>query len=430
MPQVLWQRGLDRLKARLSPTELGCWAQAIHPVEIRDQRLYGEVPSAMHLEQIRTRLQGEIGRVLEELLGPGAELVLSVNRVRAQRAVESKPTPEASVSRYSFESFLVGHSNCLAHASAREVADRPGVVHNPLFFYGGVGLGKTHLASAVAQVLGRGSRLRVALFSAEAFANDLIRALLGGTIDAFRARVRHLDALVVDDIQFLAGKERMQEEFFHTFNTLHGAGKQIVLASDQAPRLISDLEERLQSRFESGLTAEIRVPERPLRIAILASKAKGLGFDLPVEVAQWVASKIVSSVRELEGALHRLVAACRWSGRSLDLVFAKEVLRPILRSAPPRTLEQVQRVVAESFHVSAEDLVDRGRAKRLRLPRQVAMYLARKGTNATYAEIAAEFGGRDHSTIVHAVKCVEALRREQPEIASLVDRLEEKLAAG
>jgi len=429
VPQVLWQQTLSQLKGRLSATELGCWVQAIHPVEIRERRLYGEVPSVMHLEQIRNRLQGEIAGVLEELLGSGAELVLSVNRLRVQPVVDPRPAAAEATSRYGFESFVIGESNSLAHASAREVANHPGVTYNPLFLYGGVGLGKTHLATAIAQSLAKRPRLRIAMLSAEAFANDLIRALLTGAIDAFRVRVRRLDVLIVDDIQFLAGKERMQEEFFHTFNALHAAGKQIVLVSDQAPRSISNLEERLQSRFESGLTTEIRIPEAPLRLAILASKAKGLGFDLSLEVAQWVASRVVSSVRELEGALHRLVAACRCSRRSLDVGFAREVLRPILRTPPARTVEQVQRIVAERFQLRVEDLVHRARTTRIRLPRQVAMYLARKGTKATYEEIAAGFGGRDHSTIMHAVKCVEARRHEEPEFAVLVDQLAEKLAS-
>jgi chromosomal replication initiator protein len=430
VPHVVWQESLSRLKGRLSATELGCWVQAIHPVAIRDRRLYGEVPSVMHLEQIRNRLQRNIAAVLEELLGPGAELVLSVNRLRVQAIVEPRLAADGATRRYSFESFVVGESNSLAHASAREVVDRLGVTYNPLFLYGGVGLGKTHLANAVAQSLCKRPQLRIALLSAEAFANDLIRALFSGAIDAFRVRVRQLDVLIVDDVQFLAGKERMQEEFFHTFNALHAAGKQIVLASDQAPRSISNLEERLQSRFESGLTAEIRVPDAVLRLAILATKAKEVCFDLPLEVAQWVASKIVSSVRELEGALHRLIAACRCSRRSLDVGFAKEILRPILRNPPARTIDQVQQLVAEHFHLKQEDLVHRGRRNRVRLPRQVAMYLSRKGTKATYEEIAAGFGGRDHSTIMYAVKCVEARRHEEPEFAALVDELAEKLTVG
>ena len=324
MPQALWQETLNRLKGRLSPTEIGCWVQAIHPAAIRERRLYGEVPSGLHLEQIRARLAPEIAGVLEELLGPGAELVLSVNKDRARREAKSAAAAERRPGAYSFDSFVVGESNALAHATALEVADRPGAAYNPLFLFGGVGLGKTHLASAVAHALGRGCPRRVSLVSAETLANELIRAIFGGGIDALRSRLRQLDALIVDDIQFLAGKERMQEEFFHTFNSLKAAGRQIVLASDQAPGAIANLEERLRSRFESGLIAEIRPPETSLRLAILEHKAKLLRFDLPLDVAHWVTEKVVSSVRELEGALHRLVAACRWSKRTLDLGFAKE----------------------------------------------------------------------------------------------------------
>ncbi len=429
MPQVLWQESLNRLKGRLSATELGCWAQAIHPVAIHERRLYGEVPSVLHLEQIRARLAPEIAGVLEDLLGPGAELVLSVNKDRARPEKETADGAEWRQNAYSFDSFVVGESNALAHATAREVADRPGAAYNPLFLFGGVGLGKTHLASAVAHALGRSCPRRVSLVSAEALANELIRAILGGGIDALRGRLRQLDALIVDDIQFLAGKERMQEEFFHTFNSLQGAGRQIVLASDQAPRSITNLEERLRSRFESGLIAEIRPPEISLRLAILEHKAKLLRFELPLEVARWVAEKVVSSVRELEGALHRLVAACRWSKRTLDLGFAKEVLRPLLRPAPACTIEQVQRMVAESFRVTPDDLVRRGRSSRVSLPRQVAMYLARKRTRATLAEIAAGFGGRDHSTVMYAVKQVETRRLADVEFATLVDDLAGKLAS-
>lgn len=427
--QDLWQRSLGKLAQRLSPTDLGCWVQGIRPIELRGGRFYGEVPSVMHLEQIRARCHGEIEGVLAELVGPGLEVVLSVNKSLRTMSVAATERPAGAASRYSFETFVVGVSNSLAHASALQVAEHPGALYNPLFLHGRVGLGKTHLASAIADRLKRRGARRVALLSAEAFANDFIRALTTSAIEAFRARMRQLDALVVDDVQFLAGKERMQEEFFHTFNALHAAGKQIVLASDQAPRSIPDLERRLQSRFESGLTTEIQAPEAPLRLAILAQKAKSLGFDLPLDVAQWVANKVVASVRELEGALHRLVAACQCSRRSADLVFAIEVLRPIMRSVPPPTLEQVQRVVADGFHVCADEIVRRGRALRLRIPRQVAMYLARKGTSATYAEIAAGFGGRDHSTVMHAVRSVERRRQQEPEFATLVDQLAEKLVS-
>jgi len=437
----VWRAALGELQVSLSQANFETWLKDTALVDVNESTFTIAVPNGFAKDWLETRYRSLISQTLARVVGYSVQLDFEVREVPPQpedavptQAVRLEPSrvggegPSASLNpRYTFSTFIVGSANRLAHAASLSVAERPGHAYNPLFLYGGVGLGKTHLASAVAQFLNQRPRRRVSLLSAEVFANDLIRSLLGGVIDGFRARLRQLDVLIVDDIQFLAGKERMQEEFFHTFNSLHAAGKQIVLASDQAPRSIPHLEERLQNRFESGLIAEIRAPETALRLAIIAQKAKLLGLDLPLEVAQWVAGRIVTSVRELEGALHRLVAACRWSHRSLDLGFAKEVLRPILRTAPPRTLEQVQRVVAERFSIGVEDLVHRARVSRLRVPRQVAMYLARKRTNATYAEIAASFGGRDHSTILHAVKRVEARRREDAEFATLVDGLAEKL---
>ena len=426
--ETLWERSLDKLKERVSTTDLGCWVQSIHPVEMRDGRLHVEVPSTLHVDQLRARLSAEISGTLTELVGSPIELVLAVNKQRS-RVSEEPRAPRPGAADYTFDNFVVGTSNTLAHRAAVEAAERPGREFNPLFLYGGVGLGKTHLATAIANHLRHQPHRRVALLSAEAFANDLIRALLTNGLEPLRARLRQLDVLIVDDIQFLAGKERMQEEFFHTFNALHAAGKQIVLASDQPPRAIPELEQRLQSRFESGLTAEIRPPEATLRLAILLQKAKALGVDLPLEVANWMSSRIVASVRELEGALHRLLAACRWGKRSPDVELASEVLRPLLRAAPPRTMEQVQRLVADRFQLRPDELVRRGRTGRLRIPRQIAMYLARKGTNATYAEIAAGFGGRDHSTVMHAVRCVEVRCQSEPEFATLVGGLAAKLGS-
>jgi len=423
--QNLWEQSIGKLKDRVSPTDLACWVRSIHPVELRDGRLHGEVPSTMHVDQLRARLNREISGALSELVGSHVEIVLAVNKARSNVATEPRRESRGAAG-YTFDNFVVGASNQLAHGAALEAAERPGHAFNPLFLYGGVGLGKTHLATAIANHL-RGSHRRVALLSAEAFANDLIRALLTNGLEALRARIRQLDVLIVDDVQFLAGKERMQEEFFHTFNSLHAAGKQIVLASDQPPRAIPELEQRLQSRFESGLTAEIRPPEPALRLAILLAKAKALGTELPFEVAQWMASRIAASVRELEGALHRLLAACRWGQRSPDVALANEILRPLLKAVPQPTVESVQRVVAESFRLRPDELSRRGRTGRLRIPRQIAMYLARKGTNATYAEIAAGFGGRDHSTVMHAVRSVEVRREAEPDFAVLVDGLAAKL---
>jgi chromosomal replication initiator protein len=381
----------------------------------------------MHADRLRARLCGEISGALSEIVGSPVEVVLAVNKVRTRVLAEPRAASR-SAADYTFDNFVVGSSNQLAHAAAIDAAARPGQAFNPLFLHGGVGLGKTHLATAIANQLRQQSHRRVALLSAEAFANDLIRALLTNGLEALRARVRHLDVLVIDDVQFLAGKDRMQEEFFHTFNALHAAGRQIVLASDQPPRAIPDLEQRLQSRFDSGLTVEIRAPETPLRLAILLQKAKALGVDLPFEVAHWMATRIAASVRELEGALHRLLAAGRWGERALDVALASEVLRPLLRAVPQRTVEHVQRLVAESFQLRPDELARRGRTGKLRIPRQIAMYLARKNTNATYAEIAAGFGGRDHSTDMHAVRSVEVRLQEEPAFAVLVDGIASKMA--
>ncbi|MGH7897322.1 MAG: chromosomal replication initiator protein DnaA [Candidatus Binatia bacterium] len=427
--QTFWNETVRKLEGRISDNDFGCWLQSIQPIELHERSLRAEVPSAMHRDQICARLRPEIAAVLEEQLGPGADLVLSVNKSRQPPAAEAKPSARPQGEAYTFENFVVGRSNQLAYSGACEVAARPGSAHNPLFLHGGVGLGKTHLASAVASHLARGVRRRILCLSAESFANDLIRAFVTNATEAFRARIRHLDVLVVDDIQFLAGKERMQEEFFHTFNALYAAGKQIMLASDQPPRDIPNLEDRLRNRFESGLIARIQSPESTLRLAILLRKAAAIGFDLPKDVAQWVAAKVVSSVRELEGALHRLVAACRSAGRALDLDFAMAVLRPILRTPPPKTLEQIQRLVADNFSMRLEDLVCHRQQNRLRVPRQIAMYLARHSIGATYAEIAAAFGGRDHSTIIHTVRIAEERRQRDSEFARLVDDLGERFAS-
>ncbi len=425
--QELWRRGVARLEGKVSTTDLGFWVSAIRPLELREDRLLAEVPSALHAEQIRLRCDRAIRVALEEIRGTATDLAIRVNKTLADAAPAAEAPEPRAAEPCTFASFVVGSSNAFAHASALAVADGDYTGRNPLFLYGGVGLGKTHLLRAIANRVANDSRRRAALMPAETFANELIRAITTSSTEAFRARMRRVDVLIVDDIQFLARKERMQEEFFNTFDALHAGGRQIVLASDQPPRSIDGLEQRLINRFESGLIAEIKPPEVPLRFAILMQKAKSLRFDLPIDVAQWVASRIVASVRELEGALHRLIAACQWSGRTPDLGFASDVLRPLLRSAPPHTIEQVQRLVAESFQVTPEELVRQGRTSRLRIPRQVAMYLARRRTKATYAEIAEGFGGRDHSTVMHAVKTVEARTRAQPEFASLVEQIADKL---
>ncbi len=425
---ALWGKVVAQVSQNVERNDVACWISTIEPRELRPGVLVAEVPSRLHVERVRASFHGEITRALSHLLGGDVTLALSVNGSLARAKAEPRPEPPPFWPAYTFEKFVVGTSNEIAYKSALDVTEAPGQRFNPLFLYGGVGLGKTHLATAIANRLARAvPRRRVTVLSAEVFANELIQSFRTNRAEAFRERFRTSDVLIIDDVQFFAGKERMQEEFFHTFNALYATRKQIVLASDQPPRDIPNLEDRLRSRFEAGLITDIEKPELPLRLAILARKAATIGFELPREVAQLIASKVVSSVRELEGALHRLVAACRLNGRTPDLSFAFDTLRPLFRARPPRTVEQVQRLVAERFRMSAQDLVCRKRTSRYAMPRQVAMYLARKGTKATYAEIAAGFGGRDHTTIMHAVKTVEARKTRDVEFSAMVESLAEKL---
>jgi chromosomal replication initiator protein len=399
----------------------------MRPLELREGLFVVEVPSRVHRVRAEERVARQVVTALEEVVGRPLRLELEVGRGDPPPAPRLPRRPRFPVG-YTFERFVRGSSNELAYRSAREVADRPGSIHNPLFLCGGVGLGKTHLATAVAHAVHRADpRRQVVFLSAEGFANEWIRALRANEADAFRNRIRRADVLIVDDVQFFAGKERLQEEFFHTFNELHGRCRQIVLASDQPPSRLSGFEERLRSRFGSGLIADIAPPEPPLRRAIICDKARRLGVDLPGEVVELLVSAAMSSVREIEGALHRLVAAIGTSGGVPDAARAAKILGPLLKPRPPRTVEEIQRLVAERFSVTESELACRRRLSRLALPRQVAMYLARRRTRATYAEIARDFGGCNHSTVVAAVRSVERRRAAEPGFAALLEQLEAQL---
>jgi chromosomal replication initiator protein len=424
-----WEKVLSRLGEHVSPRDRSCWLDSIRVCGLRSDVLVAEVPSAIHLERVREHFLDDVGRALTEVCGRPTTLELTVNAVHARRSAIERPESRHAVARYTFDTFVIGGSNEDAYRSALAVARAPGARFNPLFLYGGVGLGKTHLLSAIAHAVGERRPVgRVALVSAEGFTNDLIHAFRTDRLDAFRDRFRKLDLLIVDDVQFLAGKERMQEEFFHTFNALHAEGRQIVIASDQPPQEISNVAKRLTSRFASGLTAAVRPPELSLRRAIVTFKARALGLELAAETIELIAGGLSSNVREIEGALHRLLAASELAGRVPDLALAVRVLQPVLRDPAPLTVERVQRHVAECLRVGLEDLRGRGGGTARALPRQVAMYFARKRTRATYAEIAAGFGGRNHSTVLHAVRAIEERRNQEPAFARMLADVEEKLA--
>lgn len=423
--QTLWDQVRSEVGAHVSEHDMACWVDSIEVRELRNDLVLADVPSRMHREQVLRRAGRELHQAFAELLGHPVEIHLHVRPQQPKRPRAQRPAVPRFPAHLTFESFVTGPSNELAYRCAREVAQNPGAFYNPLVLCGGVGLGKTHLATAIAHEVWKHSRRsRVVLLTAEAFANELVRAFRLSSVEPFRQKFRQADVLIVDDVQFFAGKDRMQEEFLNTFNALYQERRQIVLVSDQPPRDIPNLESRLRSRFESGLIADIQKPDLRLRLSVLLRKAAEIGFHLPHEVASYTASRVVSSIREIEGALQRLVAACRMAGRELDVPLAAEILRPIVRQPAPASVEQVQRVVASRFEVTEKELAGRRRTAHLAFPRQVAMYLARKGTCATYSEIAAGFGGRNHTTVLHAVRNVEERRAHDEALDQMLAALE------
>jgi chromosomal replication initiator protein len=321
--------------------------------------------------------------------------------------------------RYTFRNFIVGSANRLAHAASLSVAERPGHAYNPLFLYGGVGLGKTHLMHAIGnQVLARFPRKRVVYASSEKFTNDFITSIQQGKIDEFRGRYRRIDLLLIDDIQFIADKERTQEEFFHTFNAIHEDGKQIVLSSDRPPKLITTLEERLRSRFEWGLIADLTAPDLETRIAILRAKAEEQQVHIGSDVLEFIARKVISNIRELEGALNRIVAYANMGGMPLTNELAQAVLSNVLYNPKRRlvTPERIAQAVSEYYSVDLEALRGQKRDRAIVMPRQVAMYLMRAETEVSLLRIGQELGGRDHSTVLHACDKIDRETQENEEL--------------
>jgi chromosomal replication initiator protein len=343
-------------------------------------------------------------------------------------ALESATPPTGQLgpaglnSRYTFDTFIVGSSNQFAHAACRAVAEAPSRSYNPLFIYGGVGLGKTHLMHAVGQyVLQHDRNLKLTYISSERFMNEMINAVRYDRVLDFRERYRSVDVLLVDDIQFLAGKEGTQTEFFHTFNALYDAQKQIVLSSDCPPREIPSLEERLRSRFEWGLTADIQSPDLETKAAILKKKAETESVPLPDNVAMYIAGKIKSNIRELEGSLIRLIAYASLTGQDISLSLAQEVLKNILdHEQKAVTIESIQKFVADYYNLKMNDLKSRNNSKSVAKPRQIAMYLCKALTHASLPEIGRSFGGKHHSTVIHSIRKVEDLRQKNSDFNTLI----------
>ena len=366
----------------------------------------------------------------------------ALTRSREYVVVKSSTSPTSSAgstatsssdsglnSRYTFDNFVVGSGNQFCHAAAMRVAEQPGKSYNPLFIYGGVGLGKTHLLHAIGNaVLERTPHARVAYMSSEAFTNELIQSLRNAKMDEFKSRLRNIEVLLIDDIQFICGKERTQEEFFHTFNSLYGAKHQIVITSDKIPSKIPGIEERLQTRFSWGLTADIQAPDFETRVAIVRRKAALDGFALGEDVAIVLAENISSNVRELEGALTHLQAKSAITGVSLTPDVVRNLIRPFVQSTPVCiSVDDIKRAVSNHFSIKVSDIISKRRTKNLSWPRHIAMYLCRKHTTASYPEIGNQFGGRDHSSVIHAANVVTTKVAADVAVQQLVREIEKKL---
>jgi chromosomal replication initiator protein len=430
----LWDKVLQHTERRVNPHSFATWFRPTRQERSEDNRLVVRVPTRLFSKRLKETYGELIQAVLTEIGRPDLSIeftcaepepLLASSPAVAQAKLDFDSASYQLNPRYTFDSFIVGSSNQFAHAAALAIAEAPSKSYNPLFLYGGVGLGKTHLMQAIGHALKRRNpSLRLIYISAEKFTNEVIAAIRFEKMPAFRDRFRNMDVLMVDDIQFIARAERTQEEFFHTFNALYDQQKQIVISSDCPPKEISTIEERLRSRFEWGLIADIQMPDLETKIAILQKKADSERVQLPDEVAEFIARSIKSNIRELEGALIRLMAYVSLTGVTLNLPTAQQVLKNILETQEKKiTIDQIQKRVGEHFGLRAQDLKVRSNSKVIAFPRQVAMFLVKQLTSASLPEIGKQFGGKHHTTVLHSINKIEALRQTDKDLNKTINRL-------
>ncbi|HYT67136.1 MAG TPA: chromosomal replication initiator protein DnaA [Vicinamibacterales bacterium] len=437
----IWDQVLSRIETKVNRHSFYTWFKPTAFVADREGSIRVRVPNALFRDWLTKHYAAVIEEALAEVQRPGAPVAF-VTEDSAEPLVPEMPGPEdinAAVGeeelegddlgilspRYSFDTFIVGSSNQFAHAACRAVAEAPSRSYNPLFIYGGVGLGKTHLMHAIGHyVVTHMKNLKLTYISSERFMNEMINAVRYDRILDFRERYRSVDVLLVDDVQFLAGKEGTQTEFFHTFNALYDSQKQIVISSDCPPHEIPQLEERLRSRFEWGLIADIQSPDLETKTAILKRKAETEGVHLPDNVAIYIAGKIKSNIRELEGSLIRLIAYASLTGREITLALAQDVLRNVLQNDDRAvTIEGVQKAVADHYSLKVAELKSKNNSKSVAMPRQIAMYLCKNLTNASLPEIGKSFGGKHHSTVIHSIRKIEDLRQKNGDFNMLINSL-------
>jgi chromosomal replication initiator protein len=435
-----WGKFLEHVKFRVSINTYNTWFQPTRLSRSEGTTLYVQIPNPV-FRQVLTKTYGEIVKAVFHELGT-PQMKVQYVCTEEETANPAPPAAAAKQSRldfessdhqlnvkYTFETFVVGKSNEFAHAASRAVAEQPSKAYNPLFLYGGVGMGKTHLMHAIGHMIKkRNPATRLSYVSAEKFTIEVINSLRFDKMISFRDRFHTVDVLLVDDIQFISGKERTQEEFFHTFNALYEKQKQIVISSDCLPKDINSIEERLRSRFEWGLIADIQPPDLETKIAILQKKAENERFGLPDDVAEYIARAIKSNVRELEGALTRLMAYASLTGVTTSLATAQQVLRNIIASQEKRvTIDLIQKRVSEHFNLREQDLKMRSNTRAIAFPRQVAMYIVKQLTTASLPEIGRQFGGKHHTTVLHSINKIEEMRRSDKDLNRTITRLMDTL---
>ncbi|MHB0976933.1 MAG: chromosomal replication initiator protein DnaA [Candidatus Aquicultorales bacterium] len=438
----IWEGALELIQRQLNTPTFRTWFEQTTPLSMEQEVLTISAPNSFAKDWLESRYGGLILNAVREVTGYPVDIRVVVN---APRKTENKrgvgdpcsprPTPHQPLNlKYTFDSFVIGSSNRFAHAAALAVAEKPSQAYNPLFIYGGVGLGKTHILQAIAHyVQEHYPHLKVRYVSCEKFLNDFVASIREkDKIAGFQRRYRYNDILLVDDIQFLENKEGTQEEFFHTFNTLYEANKQIVLSSDRPPKDIATLEDRLRSRFEWGLITDIQPPDLETRIAILSKKAQAEGLEVPNPVLEFIASKVQSNIRELEGALIRILAFSSLTTSPLTVELASDVLKDIFpdRGSRPIGIQSIIQEVCKYFSISKSQIVSHKRSQSVVYPRQIAMYLSRELTDLSLPRIGEEFGGRDHTTVMYAVSKIEALinnkREAYNQIQELTNRIKQK----
>src|ERR1700688_2218001 len=430
-----WEKILQHMERRVNPHSFATWFLPTHQEGADNGKLTVRVPSRPFRKRL-TETYGELlHAVLVEVGMPDVQLDFVCSEPDLVATLGGHPAKQARLDfdsvdhqlnlRYTFDTFVVGASNQFAHAAALAVAEAPSKAYNPLYLYGGVGMGKTHLMQAIGHTIKtRNPSLRLIYISAEKFTNEVINSLRFDRMISFRDRFRSMDVLLVDDIEFIAGKERTQEEFFHTFNALHDLQKQIVISSDCPPKEIAAIEERLRSRFEWGLIADIQPPDLETKIAILQKKADSEHFQLPDDVAEFIARSIKSNVRELEGALTRLFAYSSLTGAPANLATAQQALRSIIASQEKKvTIEIIQKRVREHFGLRDQELKARSNAKAISFPRQIAMYIVKQLTSASLPEIGKQFGGKHHTTVLHSINKIETMRQVDKDLNKTINRL-------